>query len=304
MHHKAVSHDRDGSRAHHRAVPFPRSWFLTVELCLYTRCLTRGVKSATFSGAVTRRARWIFLVPVEISGWRDQVGYVWTRGLARALLNCCFLFSHPAGLPRAFAFHYAAGRKVEHSWWKKKSCCFCFFYLFTVDQYSPYCSAVPPARWPDGCMWHSGGKHMERIGAVCGNTTCSFLSVNWWRAASDESELDVVNHFLFIENSCKGDRGWMCCSASCFCCSLFSVIQLQNTNEEPTPNAFLSVVQAIRANKWFFKVIDSQKLMQVWDLKEQKVFIMFLKQMSNINSFSCPYKPNGHGMPASCQIWY
>lgn len=35
----------------------------------------------------------------------------------------------------------------------------------------------------------------------------------------------------------------------------------------------------------FFKVIDSQKLMQVWDLKEQKVFIMFLKQMSNINSF-------------------
>lgn len=40
-----------------------------------------------------------FLVSVEISGWRNQVGYVLTRGLARALLNCCFLFSDPAGLP-------------------------------------------------------------------------------------------------------------------------------------------------------------------------------------------------------------
>jgi len=93
----------------------------------------------------------------------------------------------------------------------------------------------------------------------------------------------------------------MCCSASCFCCSLFSVIPLQNTDKEPTPNAFLSVVQAIGAKKCFLKVIDSQELMQVW---EQKVFIMFLKQMSNVNSFSCLYKPNGHGMPASCQIWY
>lgn len=132
MRHKAVSHDRDGSRAHHRAVPFPRSWFLTVELCLYTRCLTRGVKSAIFSGAVTRRARWIFLVPVEISGWRDQVGYVLARGLARALLNCCFSFSHPAGLPRAFAFHYAAGRKVEHSRWKKKKAVAFAFFTFLL----------------------------------------------------------------------------------------------------------------------------------------------------------------------------
>lgn len=71
-------------------------------------------------------------------------------------------------------------------------------------------------------------------------------------AASDESELDVTRHFLFIKNSCKRDREQMCCSASCFCCSLFSVIQLQNTNEEPSPNAFLSVIQEIRANKCFF----------------------------------------------------
>lgn len=146
---------------------------------------------------------------------------------------------------------------------------------------------------------------MKRIGAVCENTTCPFLSVNWWRAASDESELDVISHFLFIKSSCKGDREGMCCSASCFCCSLISVIQLQSTKKEPIPNAFFVGYPSNQSQQMlFFKVIDSQKLMQVCDLKEQKVFIMFLKQMSNINSFSCPYKPNGHGMPASCQIWY
>ena len=161
------------------------------------------------------------------------------------------------------------------------------------------CATGTSGRWLH--VWHSGRKQVERIGARRGNTLYSFLSVNWWRAASDESELDVISHFLFIKNSCKGDRERMCCSASCFCCSLFSVIPLQNTDKEPTPNAFLSVVQAIGAKKCFLKVIDSQELMQVW---EQKVFIMFLKQMSNVNSFSCLYKPNGHGMPASCQIWY
>lgn len=81
----------------------------------------------------------------------------------------------------------------------------------------------------------------------------------------------------------------MYCSASCFCCSLFSIIQLQNTNVEPIPKAFLFVCYpSDQSQQMFFKVIDSRKLMQVWDLKEEKVFIMFLKQMSNINSFSYP----------------
>lgn len=109
----------------------------------------------------------------------------------------------------------------------------------------------------------------------------SYLSKTDLRRAENEC---TVQHLAFVFHSSL--------SSSC------------KTNEEPTLNSFLTVIQAIRANKCIFKVIDSQKLIQVWDLKEQKVFIMFLKEMSSINSFSCPYKPNRHGMPASCRIWY
>lgn len=146
---------------------------------------------------------------------------------------------------------------------------------------------------------NAGKKTQDRIWEIL-----HILSPNWWRTGNDKSEAGVINHLLFIKNDFYGAREWMCSPVSCLCFSLFSIIWPQNTNKKPNLTSFLSVIQAIRANKCIFKVIDSQKLMYAWELKGQKVFIKFLKGMSSINSFSCLYKPSGHGMPASCQVWY
>lgn len=186
-----------------------------------------------------------------------------------------------------------SGRNVEHNWWKTDCC----LWIFTVTN---TCHMV----W----LFHQGTR---QIGV------CDIQRQNKWSEPWQYVEILHIVSFLLVKSCQWWIRAW--CHKPLFykkqggqrenvLFSIFFSVALSSVSTLMKSLLlmlfFWSVFQAIRANGYFFKVIDSQKLMQVLALKEQKLFSMFLKQMSNINSFSCLYKPDGHVMPAPCQIWY